>query len=64
MTLAFKWYYRYKGEGSAEYDQFIELFKCSFDIYFLLSCWRGFLVFCQTREKVYTIEISLCAATD
>lgn len=48
MTLAFKWYYRYKGEGSAEYDQFIELFKCSFDIYFLLSRWRGFLVFCQT----------------
>lgn len=48
MTLAFKWYYRYEGEGSAEYDQFIEPLKCSFDIYFLLSRWRAFLVFCQT----------------
>lgn len=57
MTLAFKWYYRYKGEGSAEYDQFIELFKCSFDIYFFVVMLEGFLVFCQRQEKVYSTEI-------
>lgn len=36
MTLAFKWSHRYEGEGSLEYDQFIELFKCS--LIFLFGC--------------------------
>lgn len=64
MTLAFKWYYRYRGEGSVEHDQFIELFKCSFGIYSSLSCWRVFPVLCQTRGEVYSTEVLLCAAAE
>lgn len=49
MTLAFKWRYRYEGEGSAGYDQCIEPLQRPFDIYFLpLSRWRALLVFGQT----------------
>lgn len=43
MTLAFKWSHRYEGEGSLEYDQCIELLKCSLILFRLRPLARALI---------------------
>lgn len=43
MTLAFKWSHRYEGEGSLEYDQCIELLKCSLILFRLCPPARALI---------------------